>query len=87
MNVLNALVGLLPAKAQPYAKTLAATLMATLTILPTVTDLPDWVSVVFAVLSAPVVFAVPNLDPLARKQDESTQPPASRPFTGYGSGV
>lgn len=74
-NVLESLVGVLPAKAQPYAKTLAATGMAALTILPTVTDVPDWVSVVFAVLSAPVVFAVPNLDPLAEKQDESTMPP------------
>lgn len=74
-NVLDSLTGILPAKAQPYAKTLAATLMATLTILPTVTDVPDWLTVVFAVLSAPVVFAVPNLDPLAEKQDESVQPP------------
>ena len=78
-NVLETLVGILPAKAQPYAKTLAATLMAALTILPTVTPLPDWVSVVFAVLSAPVVFAIPNLDPLAQKQDESTMPPTASP--------
>jgi hypothetical protein len=74
-TVLESVTGLLPAKAQPYAKTLAATLMAVLTILPVVTEAPDWITVAVAILSAPVVFALPNLDPLAQKQDESVQPP------------
>ena len=63
MNVLESLVRLLPAKAQPYAKSLTATLMAVLTVLPTVLDAPDWLTIVFAVLSAPLVYSVPNVDP------------------------
>ena len=59
-NALDALVSLLPWRAQAYAKTIAAVVMAMLTVLPTVTAVPDWVTIVFALLSAPVVFAVPN---------------------------
>jgi len=76
MNVLTSVVGWLPAKWQPYAKTIAAAVLALLTVLSaTVDGLPTWVTVVAAVLTAPVVFATPNLDPAAQAQDESTMPP------------
>lgn len=61
-NVLESMVRLLPESWQPKAKALAAIVMAALTILPTVTAVPDWFTVVFAVLSAPVVWAVPNIE-------------------------
>ena len=78
MNVLNSVVGWLPAKWQPYAKTIAAALLALLTILSTTVDgLPTWLTIAAAVLTAPVVFATPNLDPQAVAQDESTMPPES----------
>lgn len=74
--MLTSLVSLLPASAQPYAKTIAAAILSALTTVSAlVADVPQWVTVVVAVLSTPVVFAVPNLDPAARKQDESVQPP------------
>jgi len=76
MNVLNSAVGWLPVKWQPYAKTIAAAVLALLTVLSTTVDgLPTWLTVAAAVLTAPVVFATPNLDPAAQKQDESVQPP------------
>ena len=75
MNVLESLVGTLPAKAQPYAKTYAAAIVTALTVVSSLVDLPTWVTITLAVATAPVVFAVPNLDPLAAKQDESVQPP------------
>jgi len=76
MNVLNSVVGWLPVKWQPYAKTIAAAVLALLTVLSTtVHGLPTWVTIAAAVLTAPVVFATPNLDPAAQKQDESVQPP------------
>lgn len=89
-NVLESIVGTLPAKAQPYAKTYAAAVVASLNAVVLLVDVPDWVHVVIAVATAPVVFAVPNLDPKAAHQDESVQPPEfdpSQPFPGYGSGV
>jgi hypothetical protein len=73
--VLTSLVSTLPAKWQPYAKTYAAALVTGLAVVASFTPLPDWLAVVLAVLTAPVVFAVPNLDPNARKQSESVQPP------------
>ena len=76
MNVLNSVVGWLPVKWQPYAKTIAAAVLALLTVLSTTVDgLPTWLTIAAAVLTAPVVFATPNLDPAAQAQDESTMPP------------
>jgi len=76
--MLTSLVSLLPASAQPYAKTIAAAILSTLTTVSAlVPNLPQWVTVVVAVLSTPIVFATPNLDPNARKQAESVQPPAA----------
>jgi hypothetical protein len=75
--MLTSLVSTLPAKWQPYAKTYAAAIVTALTVVASLTPLPDWLTVVVAVLSAPLVFAVPNLDPAARKQDESTMPPSA----------
>ena len=73
--MLTSLVSVLPASWQPYAKTIAAAILSTLTTVSALVDVPQWVTVVIAVLSAPVIFAVPNLDPKAAKQDESVQPP------------
>ena len=75
-TILETVVGTLPAKAQPYAKTYAAVLISGLAVLSASLDLPAWVTIALAVANAPVVFAVPNLDPNAEKQDESVQPPA-----------
>jgi len=76
MNVLTSVVGWLPVKWQPYAKTITAAVLALLTVLSTTVDgLPTWLTIAAAVLTAPVVFATPNLDPAAQKQDESVQPP------------
>jgi hypothetical protein len=75
MNVLETVVGWLPPKVQPYAKTIAAALSAVLPIASAASGLPLWVTVLAAALSAPVVFAVPNKDPNAEKQAESVQPP------------
>lgn len=75
MKVLDGIVSTLPAKAQPYAKTYAAILVAAVTTASALLDLPTWVTVALAIVNAPLVFAVPNLDPRARAQDESTQPP------------
>ena len=74
--MLTSLVSLLPTGAQPYAKTITAALVSILTVLAvTLEAAPSWLSVVLAVLSAPAVYAVPNLDPTAVAQDESTMPP------------
>src|SRR5690349_5398138 len=73
--MLTSLVSTLPAKWQPYAKTYTAALLSALVTVSALVDLPEWLTVVLAVLTAPLVFAVPNLDPAARKQDESVQPP------------
>lgn len=75
MSVLEAITGTLPLKAQPYAKTYAAVLMTLLTTITVLTDAPDWLQIATALVTAPVVFGVPNLDPLAIKQQESVQPP------------
>ena len=75
--MLTSLVSLLPASVQPYAKTVAASILSALTVVASLTPLPEWLTIVIAVLSAPVIFAVPNLDPAARKQRESVQPPAA----------
>lgn len=85
--MLTSLVSLLPVSAQPYAKTLTAALVSALTVLTTVLDdAPSWLPIVLAVLTAPVVFAVPNLDPAAKAQDESTMPPdAALPDDALGS--
>jgi len=75
-NFLESIVDTLPAKAQPYAKTYAASVMAALTVISaSVPDAPHWLTIVLAILGAPVVFGTPNKDPLAKKQDESVQPP------------
>ena len=94
-NVLTSVVGWLPVKYQPYAKTIAAAVLALLTILSvTVDGLPTWVTIAAAVLTAPVVFATTNLDPAAQKQDESVMPPTETtpseteaPNAIYGQGV
>jgi len=84
VNVLNSIVGWLPARWQPYGKTIAAAILALLTIATTtVQGLPTWVTVVAAMLTAPVVFATPNLDPAAARQDESVQPPVEVPAAEY----
>ena len=73
--MLTSIVSTLPASWQPYAKAYAAALLSTLTTLAAVTDVPQWITVAIALLSAPLVFATPNLDPKAEAQDESVQPP------------
>jgi len=73
--MLNSIVSTLPAAWQPYAKTYAAALVTALTIIVASIDAPKWLTIAVAVLSAPLVFATPNLDPAAEKQDESTMPP------------
>jgi hypothetical protein len=79
--MLTSLVSTLPASWQPYAKAYAAALLSALTALSAVLDsVPQWVTLAIALLSAPAIFAVPNLDPQAEKQDESVQPPDT-----YGS--
>lgn len=77
-NFLDSIVSTLPAKAQPYAKTYAASLMAALTVVSAaIPESPHWLTIVLAILGAPVVYSVPNKDPLASKQDESVQPPVT----------
>lgn len=73
--MLTSIVSTLPAKWQPYAKAYAAAIVSALTAIAALTPLPEWLTIVVAVLSAPLVFATPNLDPAARAQDESVQPP------------
>ena len=73
--MLTSIVSTLPASWQPYAKAYAAALLSALTTLAAITDVPQWITVAIALLSAPLVFATPNLDPSAEKQDESVQPP------------
>ena len=73
--MLNSIVSTLPAAWQPYAKTYAAALVTALTIIVASVDAPKWLTIAVAVLSAPLVFATPNLDPKAEAQDESTMPP------------
>lgn len=74
--MLTSLVSLLPSSTQPYAKTLTAALVSILTVLATTLEAaPAWLPIVLAILSAPAVYAVPNLDPSAVAQDESTMPP------------
>jgi hypothetical protein len=73
--MLESIVSTLPATWQPYAKTYAAALVSALTAIAALTPLPEWVTIVVAVLTAPLVFGTPNLVPAARKQDESVQPP------------
>lgn len=73
--MLESIVSTLPASWQPYAKTYAAALVSALTAIAALTPLPEWVTIVVAVLTAPLVFGTPNLDPNAAKQDESVQPP------------
>jgi len=74
-SILDTLVGTLPAKVQPYAKTYAAVIVSGLTVASALLDLPAWVTIALAIANAPVVFAIPNLDPSGEKQDESVQPP------------
>jgi hypothetical protein len=77
----TSIVSTLPASWQPYAKAYTAALLSALTALSAVLDsVPQWVTLTIALLSAPAIFAVPNLDPQAEKQDESVQPPVT-----YGS--
>ena len=85
--MLTSLVSVLPASWQPYAKTIAATILSALTTVSALVDVPEWVTVVIAVLSAPVIFAVPNLDPKAEKQDESVQPPFAAPTSFHEQDV
>ena len=86
--MLTSIVSTLPASWQPYAKAYAAALLSALTTLSAVLDaVPQWVTIVVALLSAPAVFAVPNLDPNAEKQDESVQPPESDMGAGLVEGV
>lgn len=74
--MLTSLVSLLPVSVQPYAKGITAALLAVLTVLSvTLPAAPDWVTIALAVLSAPAIYAMPNLDPRGEAQDESTMPP------------
>ena len=75
--MLTSIVSTLPESWQPYAKSYAAALLSVLTTLSAVVDVPQWVTVAIALLSAPLVYATPNLDPAAEKQDESTMPPSA----------
>ncbi|MER7070983.1 hypothetical protein [Terrabacter sp. NPDC000476] len=84
--MLDAIVSTLPAKAQPYAKTYAAVLLTALTVIAAAVDAPKWLTILVAVLTAPLVFAVPNLDPRGRAQDESVQPPTTE-FDGFGAPI
>ena len=86
--MLTSIVSTLPASWQPYAKSYAAALLSALVTLSAVLDVvPKWVTIVIALLSAPAVFATPNLDPKAEKQDESVQPPESDIAAGMVEGV
>lgn len=85
--MLESIVSTLPAKVQPYAKTYAAALVSALTAIAALTPLPDWVTIVVAVLTAPLVFGTPNLDPKAEKQAESVQPPEASLGDGLTEGV
>ena len=71
----------------PYAKALVAILGAAITT--ALVQLPDsdavqtYGPIVASVLTALSVYLVPNKDPLAEHQDESTQPPDdARPILG-----
>lgn len=76
--MLTSLVSTLPASWQPYAKTYISALLSLLTVLSVALPAaPDWLPIAIAILSAPLVFATPNLDPRAAKQDESVQPPVT----------
>jgi hypothetical protein len=82
----ESLVSLLPASAQPYAKTIVAAILSALGVLSsTLDEVPGWVPIVVALLSAPAIFAFPNLDPKAEKQAESVQPPAAPLGAGVGA--
>ena len=73
---------------QPYMKAVVAVLGALVTalvaVLPVVMEsfpehqgVQTWGPIVSAFLTAVAVYVVPNKDPLARHQDESTQPPGA----------
>jgi hypothetical protein len=86
--MLTSIVSTLPASWQPYAKSYAAALLSGLVTLSAVLDsVPQWVTIVVALLSAPAVFATPNLDPNAEKQNESVQPPEGGLAAGFSEGV
>lgn len=57
---MDAVVDLLPAGAQPYAKGIFATILAVLLVVAASTSVPLWVTIVIAVLTPAVVHAVPN---------------------------
>jgi hypothetical protein len=73
--LLAPLVRLLPLSWQPRAKAVAILVVTALTVASLLTDVPDWVAVVIAVIGPPAVWGVPNLDPTARHQDQSVTPP------------
>lgn len=66
-------------KIQPHLKAYAALIGAVCTALLGVygpdTQTGHWLTVIVAVVTAVATWAVPNLDPTARHQDESVQPP------------
>lgn len=77
-NFLDSFVSSLPVGVQPYVKTYVAAILAALTVvIAAIPEAPRWITIVIAVLSAPTVYAMPNKDPNAVKQDESVQPPAA----------
>ena len=63
----------------PYLKSYAALVGAICTALLGIygpeTEVGHWLTVALAVVTAVSVWAVPNLDPAARHQRESVQPP------------
>lgn len=63
----------------PYLKAYAALVGAIATALLGVytadTTVGQWLTVIAVVTTAIVTWAIPNLDPTARRQDESVRPP------------
>jgi hypothetical protein len=89
-NVLESLVGTLPAKVQPYAKTYAAALTSGLAVASGMLDFPVWLTVALAVANAPIVFAVPNLEPapvaFAKVKPADPTDPTASPRGGIWGG-
>ena len=72
----DAIVSLLPAKVQPYAKTIVAVLGVIVgTVVDSLDEVPPWLTLAVAILTALGVYAAPNKDPRAERQAESVQPP------------
>lgn len=62
MRVIDTFVTLLPPALRPYGKAIAALILGAGVVAASAAGAPSWVPIVIAVLNAPVVYAVENVE-------------------------